>query len=214
MQALEIKKVYARYSRIYDAIFSRWFYPRHRHVIRSLDLGPGQRVLDVGVGTGLSLPLYPRGVNVTGVDLSPAMLQEAQKKVIDHQLDNVSLVEMDAGHLAFPDNSFDVVMAAFVISVVPDPILFLDEVKRVSKSDGQIVLINHFQSENKFVARLETLASPLCAKVGGWHSDLALDYLVQQANLQIERMYSLSKVDLWKVIYAANNKSDGSVSIR
>ena len=205
MQTPEIKKVYARYSRVYDAIFSRWFYPRQRHVIRALDLGPGQRVLDVGVGTGISLPLYPRQVSVTGVDLSRAMLREAQKKVDDYQLDNVSLMEMDAGHLAFPDNSFDVVMAAFVISVVPDPIRFLDEVKRVSKTDGQIILINHFQSENKLMARLESWASPLCTKIG-WHSDLALDYLVQQANLQIERMYSLSKIDLWKVIYAANNK--------
>jgi phosphatidylethanolamine/phosphatidyl-N-methylethanolamine N-methyltransferase len=205
MKAPENKKVYARFSRIYDAIFSRWFYPRHRHVIRSLDLGSGQRVLDVGVGTGLSLPLYPRHVAVTGVDLSRAMLWEAQKKVQTYQLDNVSLIEMDAGRLAFPDNTFDVVIGAFVISVVPDPIQFLDEVKRVSKADGQIILINHFQSENKMMARLEKWVSPLCTKIG-WHSDLALDYVVQQANLQIERMYSLSKIDLWKVIYATNNK--------
>jgi phosphatidylethanolamine/phosphatidyl-N-methylethanolamine N-methyltransferase len=92
-----------------------------------------------------------------------------------------------------------------VISVVPDPIQFLDEIKRVSKADGLIILINHFQSENKMMARFEKWVSPLCTKIG-WHSDLALDYVVQQANLQIERIYSLSKIDLWKVIYATNNK--------
>jgi phosphatidylethanolamine/phosphatidyl-N-methylethanolamine N-methyltransferase len=161
--------------------------------------------LDVGVGTGLSLPLYPRHVAVTGVDLSRAMLREAQKKIREHQLDHVSLIEMDAEHLAFPDDTFDVVIGAFVISVVPDPIQFLDEIKRVSKADGQIILINHFQSENKMMARFEKWVSPLCTKIG-WHSDLALDYVVQQANLQIERIYSLSKIDLWKVIYATNNK--------
>lgn len=203
MQTPEIKKIYARYSRIYDAIFSRWFSPRQRHVIRNLDLKPGQHVLDVGVGTGISLPLYPKDVRVTGVDLSREMLREAQKKVSSYRLDRVDLLEMDAGHLAFPDHTFDVVIAAFVITVVPDPIRFLAEVRRVSKADGRIIIINHFQSENKVMARLEKWAAPLCAKIG-WHSDLALDYLVQQANLQIERMYSFSKIDLWKVVYASS----------
>ena len=205
MHTPEIKKIYARYSRFYDAIFSRWFYPRQQHVIRSLGIAPGQRVLDVGVGTGLSLSLYPRHAQVIGVDLSRAMLCEAQKKVREQQLEQVTLMEMDAGHLAFPENTFDYVIAAFVISVVPDPIRFIAEVKRVSKANGQIILINHFQSDNKLMARLEKWVSPLCTKIG-WHSDLALDYVVQQANLQIDRIYSLNKVDLWKVIYASNNK--------
>lgn len=206
MQIPEIKKIYARYSRIYDAIFSRWFSPRQHHVIRSLNLQPGQRVLDVGVGTGISLPLYPEHVRVTGVDLSREMLREAQKKITSHRLNHVELLEMDAGCLAFPDQTFDVVIAAFVITVVPDPIRFLAEVHRVSKADGQIVMINHFQSENKLMARLEKWAAPLCTKIG-WHSDLALDYLVQQANLHIERMHSFGKINLWKVVYASNKSS-------
>lgn len=206
MQTPEIKKIYARYSRIYDAIFSRWFSPRQRHVIRTLELKPGQRVLDVGVGTGISLPLYPDYVRVTGVDLSREMLREAQKKVVAHHLHHAALSEMDAGHLAFPDHTFDVVIAAFVISVVPDPIRFLAEVKRVNKTDGRIIMINHFQSENKLMARLEKWAAPLCTKIG-WHSDLALDYLVQTANLHIERMYSFSKIDPWKVVHASNKST-------
>jgi len=204
MQAPEIKKIYARYSRFYDAIFGRWFYPRQQQVIRSLRIAPGQRILDVGVGTGLSLSLYPRHAQVTGVDLSRAMLCEAQKKAREKHLDHVALLEMDAGQLAFPDDVFDYVMAAHVISVVPDPVRFLAEVKRVSRGAGQIVLINHFQSENRCMARLEKWVSPLCTKIG-WHSDLALDSLVQKANLQIDRMYSLNKVDLWKVVVATKH---------
>jgi phosphatidylethanolamine/phosphatidyl-N-methylethanolamine N-methyltransferase len=205
MKISEIKKIYARQSRVYDLIFKRWFYPRQQHVIHTLDIHPGQRVLDVGVGTGLSLPLYPRHAQVTGVDLSSKMLREAQKKIRRENLNHVTLMEMDAGHLAFPDDAFDFVIAAFVISVVPDPIQVVAEIKRVSKPHGQIVIINHFQSENRLMAQLEKWASPLCMKIG-WHSDLALDYLVQHANLQIDHKYSLNKVDLWKVVYASNNK--------
>lgn len=205
MELGDVKKIYARYSRIYDLIFKRWFYPRQQHVIQSLDIRPGYRVLDVGVGTGFSLPLYPRHAQVVGVDLSAKMLREAQKRVQQDALSQVTLMEMDAGRLAFPDNTFDVVMAAFVISVVPDPIRMLAEIKRVSKSEGQIVIINHFQSENRLMARLEKWVSPICTKIG-WHSDLALDYLVQHANLQIVREYSLNRIDLWKVVYASNNK--------
>jgi phosphatidylethanolamine/phosphatidyl-N-methylethanolamine N-methyltransferase len=205
METGEIKKIYARYSHVYDLIFKRWFYPRQQHVIQSLRIRPGQRVLDVGVGTGLSLPLYPHHAQVIGVDLSSNMLREAQKKIRKEQLPQVTLMEMDAGHLAFPDSAFDFVIAAFVISVVPDPVRVVAEIKRVSKPEGQIVLINHFQSQNRLVARLEQWVSPLCTKIG-WRSDLTLDYLVQHADLQIDRKYSLNKIDLWKVVYAVNNK--------
>lgn len=205
MEETEIKRIYAYYSRVYDFIFKRWFFPRQRHAIQSLKIGPGQRILDVGVGTGFSLPLYPRDAHVIGVDLSSKMLWEAQKKVLHERLRHVALMEMDASHLAFPDSTFDVVIVAFVISVVPDPLQVLAEIKRVSKPEGQIVIINHFQSQNRVMAQLEKWVSPLCTKIG-WRSDLALEYLVQHADLHIDRKYSLNKLDLWKVIYATNNK--------
>lgn len=205
MKVEEIKKIYASYSRVYDFIFKRWFYPRQRYAIQSLDIKPGQRVLDVGVGTGFSLSLYPRHARVTGIDLSNKMLQEAQKKVQREKLSHVTLLEMDASHLCFPDNTFDFVIAAFVISVVPDPVQVIAEMKRVSKPKGQLVIINHFQSQNRLLAQLETWASPLCTRIG-WRSDLALDYLVQHADLKIAQKYSMNKLDLWKVVYATNNK--------
>jgi len=205
MEVTEIKRIYAYYSRVYDFIFKRWFFPRQQYAIQALNISPGQRVLDLGVGTGFSLPLYPQHTQVIGVDLSSKMLREARKKVLLERLSHVDLMEMDAAHLAFPDNTFDCVIVAFVISVVPDPLQVLAEIKRVSKPEGQIVIINHFQSQNKLMAQLEKWVSPLCTKIG-WRSDLALDYLVQHADLRIDRKYSLNKLDLWKVVYATNNK--------
>lgn len=205
MQVGEIKKIYGRYARVYDAIFKRWFYPRQKHAIQALDILPGQRVLDVGVGTGFSLPLYPKHADVIGVDLLTEMIREAQSKVYREQLRHVTLMQMDAERLAFADNVFDFVVAAFVISVVPDPVRFVSEVKRVSKPGGQIVIINHFQSENPIMAQLEKWAAPLCTKIG-WHSDLRLADLVQHADLQIEHKYSLNKIDLWDVVLASNKK--------
>lgn len=205
MQVGEIRKIYGRYARVYDAIFKRWFYPRQKHAIHALNIPPGGRVLDVGVGTGFSLPLYPNHAEVIGIDLLSEMLGEAQRKVHREQLRHVTLMEMDAERLAFSDNVFDYVIAAFVISVVPDPVRFLSEIKRVSKPEGQIVIINHFQSENRLMARLEKWAAPLCTKIG-WHSDLSLADLVQLTNLQIEQKYSLNKIDLWDVVLASNKK--------
>jgi phosphatidylethanolamine/phosphatidyl-N-methylethanolamine N-methyltransferase len=107
MEMTEIKRIYASYSRVYDFIFKRWFFPRQRHAIQSLKISPGQCILDVGVGTGFSLPLYPRDAHVIGVDLSSKMLGEAQKKVLRERLRHVALMEMDASHLAFPDSTFE-----------------------------------------------------------------------------------------------------------
>lgn len=205
MQVGEIRKIYGRYARVYDAIFKRWFYPRQKHAIQALNIAPGQRVLDVGVGTGFSLPLYPQHADVIGIDLLNEMLREAQRKVHREQLPHVALMEMDAECLAFADNVFDYVVAAFVISVVPDPVRFLSEIKRVSKPDGQILIINHFQSENRLMAQLEKWAAPLCIRIG-WHSDLSLADLVRHTNLQIDRKYSLNKIDLWDVVLASNKK--------
>lgn len=205
LEAKDIQKIYGAYARVYDAVFKRWFYPRQRRVIAALPIAPGQRVLDVGVGTGLSLPHYPRHAQVIGIDLCRPMLQEARKKVQQEHLRHVTLLEMDAQQLAFADSVFDYVLAAFVISVVPDPVRAIAEMKRVAKPDAQIVLINHFLSHNRAMARIEKWLTPLCLKLG-WRSDLALEELVAQSRLHVQRRAALSKWDLWQVVYAVNNK--------
>ncbi|MFQ5904449.1 MAG: class I SAM-dependent methyltransferase [Candidatus Binatia bacterium] len=205
MEIEEIKKIYSGYSNIYDLIFKRFFYPRQRHVIESLNIQPQQRLLDVGVGTGLTLDLYPQHCYVTGIDLSSKMLQKAGKKVQKNGYPHIDLLEMDATHLTFPDNTFDYVVATFVMSVVPDPIRVLSEMKRVTKKDGKIIIVNHFLSKNRFLAKIEEFISPLCTKIG-WRSDLPLDYLVEEGGLDIDMKYKMRKLDLWKVVLATNNK--------
>jgi phosphatidylethanolamine/phosphatidyl-N-methylethanolamine N-methyltransferase len=201
-----IKKIYAGYSNVYDIIFKQFFYPRQRHVIDSMGIMPGDSVLDVGIGTGLSLPLYPCHCNVVGIDLSAEMLKKARQKVSKYNINHVSLMEMDASNLEFNDNTFDHVIATFVISVVPDPVKVIAEMKRVCKKTGKIVIVNHFQSNNKFIAKIEEYINPICCKIG-WRSDLSLHELVKDANLKIDQKYKLKKFDLWKVIFAINNKS-------
>jgi phosphatidylethanolamine/phosphatidyl-N-methylethanolamine N-methyltransferase len=201
MDLEDIKRIYAGYSNVYDYIFKWFFTPRHQHVINALNIAPHARVLDVGVGTGLSLPLYPSHCRVVGIDLSGDMLKKASKKVRKYGLAKVSLLEMDASRLAFRDNTFDYVVAAFVISVVPDPVRVISEMKRVAKPDGRIAIINHFQSQNRVVAKFEEWVSPLCTRLG-WHSDVDLEDLVARAHLAVDSKYQLSKIDLWKVVYA------------
>lgn len=201
MDLEDIKRIYSGYSNIYDYLFKWFFSPRHQHVINSLKMRPKAQVLDVGVGTGLSLPLYPQHCQVVGIDLSADMLKKARKKVRKYGLTHVTLMEMDASRLAFADNAFDYVVAAFVISVVPDPVHVISEMQRVAKPGGRIVIINHFQSQNRLVAKLEEWVSPICTRLG-WHSDVDLEDLVARAHLQVDAKSQLNKLDLWKVVYA------------
>ena len=112
MQIEAVKTAYRRYARIYDAVFGPVLQPGRRALLERLELKPGERVLEVGVGTGLSLPLYPRSVRITGIDVSREMLEKARERVARRRLENVdALVEMDAEHMSFPDATFDKVVA-------------------------------------------------------------------------------------------------------
>src|SRR5262245_34102412 len=113
-------KLYYEFSHLYDRVFTRVFYPRIEHVIQSLNIEPGTQVLEVGVGTGLSFTAYPNHCHVTGVDLAPDMLEQAQEKIARNGWRHLKVLEMDALNLKFPDNTFNYVMAFHVVSVVPD----------------------------------------------------------------------------------------------
>ena len=205
MELESIKKIYAGYSNVYDVIFKSFFYPRIKHAIHSMGIMPGDRILDVGVGTGLSLPLFPRHCKVVGIDLSSAMLKKARQKIKKLNLNHIELLEMDAMNLDFPDNAFDKVLISHVVSVVPDPFMAMSEVKRVCKKGGRIVIINHFKSKNKVMAGMEKIFNPVSKRIG-WRSDLCLDEFIEKANLKVDRKYKLKKTDLWHVIFAINDK--------
>jgi phosphatidylethanolamine/phosphatidyl-N-methylethanolamine N-methyltransferase len=198
-----VKAAYRRYARIYDVVFGAVLQPGRRAVMEALKLRPGDRVLEVGVGTGISLPLYPRDVRITGIDVSREMLEKARARVARARLANVdALFEMDAEAMAFPDASFDKVVAMYVVSVVPRPTKLLEELHRVCRPDGEIFIVNHFQSENPVMGRLERALAGFSSQIG-FNPDLDLRELVPAtANGDVSRVNFF-----WKVVRLRNGVS-------
>lgn len=205
MELDSIKKIYAGYSSVYDALFKRFFYPRIKHAITYMDIKPGDRILDVGVGTGLSLSVFPRYCTVVGIDLSTEMLRKAKQKIDENRLDNIKVMSMDAMSVGFRDDSFDKVFISHVVSVVPDPYKVMQEVKRVCRKGGQVVIVNHFKSKNKLVETVEKIINPVCKKIG-WRSDLCLNEFIDKSGLNVKEKYMLKKLDFWHILFATNDK--------
>jgi phosphatidylethanolamine/phosphatidyl-N-methylethanolamine N-methyltransferase len=203
MHIQAVKAAYRRYARIYDVIFGAVLQPGRRAVLEALNLKPGDRVLEVGVGTGISLPLYPRDVRITGVDVSLEMLEKARARVERAKLSNVeALLEMDAEAMAFPDASFDKVVAMYVVSVVPRPEKLLEELHRVCRADGDIFIVNHFQSENPIVGTLERALAGFSSQIG-FNPDLDLRQLVPAA-----QNGDVSRVNFfWRMVRLRNGVS-------
>ena len=194
-----IDRVYAKLTPIYDIIFGPILQPGRIRAIERMDLRPGDRVLEVGAGTGINAPLYPRDCQVTAIDLSSTMLEKARERIARHGLRNVRLLETDAAHLTFADDSFDRVYAPYMISVVPDPVKVALEMKRVCRPGGRIVILNHFRSEHPLMSRIERAISPLTIHVG-FKADLAMPAFLAQAGL---RPVSVEKVNfprIWSLI--------------
>lgn len=199
-----VEKVYNRYSRFYDLIFGPVFQSGREMAPILLDLGPGMRLLEVGVGTGLSLPILPKNIHITGIDLSEKMLSYARKRLEKEKLaDNVDLLKMDATSLEFPDNSFDRVLAAYFISTVPDPIKVVEEMKRVCRPGGYLVFLNHFKSENKIVGLFEKVLSPLFYRIG-FKTDLVVSDLMKECGLEIETLERIDMLGHWKAVRCIN----------
>ncbi len=202
----EVKSIYGHYSSVYDRIFSHFFFPRIKIGINKSDISKGDRVIEVGVGTGISLSLYPDSCQVTGIDLTNKMLEKARQKKAKHKLDHVDLLEMDAENMTFEDNTFDHAVAAFVITVSPNPEKMVSEMKRVTKPGGNILILNHFcGQQGNFFSKVEKVFSPLCEK-WGWRSDITLDLLSNHCSLQINQVLKKTKIDPWSIIIATNNK--------
>lgn len=200
MEIEAIRTAYRRYARIYDALFGPILHPGRKLIIRTLNLQRGDNILEVGVGTGLSLPLYPKDVRITGIDICGEMLAKARERVRQQGLSQVDAVlEMDAENLDFAENSFDKVVAMYVVSVVSDPTRLVDEMRRVCKPRGEIFIANHFRSRNGFIRALEDLFSPL-AKLVGFHPDLALEDLLERTGLDVVEISSANLFGYWKVL--------------
>jgi len=198
-------KIYSEFSRFYDKIFERIFFPRIARVIASLKIPPGARVLELGVGTGLSLSAYPSHCNVLGVDLAQDMLDQAADKVREHCWTHITLRQMDALNLEFPSNSFDYVTAFHVVSVVPDAARMMAEARRVCRAGGKLIIINHFRSERPLIGPLVDLADPVTRKLG-WRTTLKLVDIIDGAPVSIEQKFKTSPRSLFTVVIARNEK--------
>ena len=198
-----IKRAYAILSPVYDFLFDKVFYPGRVAAIDLLEIKPGDRVLEVGVGTGLNLPLYPRDCEVTGIDISEGMLRKADERVRTYGMTNTKLMVMDASKLEFPDNSFDRVIATYVISAVPDPVKTLLEMRRVCKPSGHLVILNHFKSDNPVIGMFEKLLAPVCTKIG-FDTELKLMPLLERVALAPEQLHRVNLMNGWRLVRCIN----------
>src|SRR5262245_50307001 len=169
-----IAKAYARWAPVYDLVFGAVFEGGRQAAIAAAER-IGGRILEVGVGTGISLPDYSRVNRICGVDISEPMLRKAQQRVAELGLTHVEgLWVMDAEHLSFPDASFDVIVAQYVITTVPNPEATLDEFARVLKPGGEIVLVSRVGAEAGLRRALERWFAPAARKLG-WRTEFAWD---------------------------------------
>ncbi len=161
--------------------------------------------MDVGAGTGLSLPLFPGFCQVFAMDISEKMLAQAAKKIEKLGLQDVALITQDACNISFRDDTFDCVSAAYVASVVPDANALVREMKRVCRPGGRIVFLNHFKSQNPILARLEELSNGMWNKMG-WNSNLDLWDLIEENDLKVERVERVNIFGYWKGVLCLNDK--------
>jgi len=194
-----VARVYEKLASVYDWVFGPTLHPGRLQALQRMGIREGDRVLEVGVGTGINVALYPRTCSVTGVDLSDSMLEKARERVSRKELTNVRLLQMDAASLTFPDDSFDIVYAPYLVSVVPDPVQVAREMRRVCRPGGRIVILNHFRSPNFLLSRAERLISPFTVHVG-FKADLDLPAFLAQAELQPVSIEKVNLPRIWSLV--------------
>ena len=208
MEEKTTRSIYDFWSYFYDMFWPTIVRRRTQRAIEQMNIQSGQRVLDVGVGTGLALASYPSHASLIGIDLSEGMLRRARRRVQQNHLAWVSLALGNALELPFAQDTFDHVLLSHVITVVSDPVRLIEETQRVTRPGGQIVIINHFRSSNRLIAMIEKWLCPLCQHLG-WRSDLCLQELTSQTGLEVDFRYKLDQVDLFQTVFITNRVASG-----
>jgi phosphatidylethanolamine/phosphatidyl-N-methylethanolamine N-methyltransferase len=191
--------VYEKLASVYDWVFGPTLHAGRLQAMQRMAIAPNDRILEVGVGTGINLGLYPKDCHVTGIDLSEGMLEKAHERVAEKAMPNVRLLQMDATRLSFEDDSFDIVYAPYLISVVPDPVAVAREMGRVCRPGGRIIILNHFRSSNPVMSWGERLISPLTIHIG-FKSDLDLPGFLAQADLHPVSIEKVNIPRIWSLV--------------
>jgi phosphatidylethanolamine/phosphatidyl-N-methylethanolamine N-methyltransferase len=194
-----VDAVYDKVSTVYDLTYGPTLHPGRLQAIERMGIKDGDRVLEVGVGTGINLALYPREAVVTGIDYTAAMLEKARERAARKKGAPVRLLQMDAADLRFADDSFDIVYAPYVISVVADPVKVAQEMYRVCRPGGRVIILNHFLSSNRFLSRLERWISPATIHVG-FKADLDLPAFLAQAELKPVSVEKVNWPRIWSLV--------------
>jgi phosphatidylethanolamine/phosphatidyl-N-methylethanolamine N-methyltransferase len=194
-----VERVYGKLASIYDFVFGPTLHTGRVQAIQRMGIRKGDRILEVGVGTGINAGLYPRDCAVIGIDLSASMLEKGRDRIARKGITNVRLLQMDAADLEFPDDSFDIVYAPYLISVVPDPVKVACEMHRVCRQGGRIIFLNHFMSPNRILSRIERVISPFTVHIG-FKADLDLPAFLAQASLQPISIEKVNLPRLWSLV--------------
>lgn len=201
MQLEYILKSYARYAPVYDQTFGWLLSFRGRSMAAGVTNRRPGKVLEVGVGTGISLSYYRKEHEVHGIDISPDMLNRAQQRVDKGKLSQVSSLSiMDARELEYEDGTFDAVVAAYVMSVVPEPQRVIREMERVVKPGGDVVIVNHFQAANGFRRKVEAMLAPLSNKLG-WRPDMPEEEILGHTRLREVKRHTLPPLGMFTMLH-------------
>lgn len=207
-----VRSTYRRWAGIYDTVFGGVTSPGRRRAVAAINRLPAGRVLEVGVGTGLALPHYRREMQVIGIDLSRPMLDKARKRVHEERLRNVlGLFEMDAERMAFADASFDIAVAMYTASVVPNARTLFAEMSRVVRPGGHLLFVNHFAAEDGPRWWVERSMAPL-ARWLGWHPDFALCDLLDPGATRIASMEHCPPIGIFSLLQLRKEEDEASAA--
>lgn len=198
--AQSIKQTYDRVSSLYDLIFKPYLEFGRQRAVELLSPVKGARILEIGAGTGLSFEYYPPDVEVLAFDYCFGMLREAKNKAADSSHCPVRLAQMDAQNMAFPDNSFDYLMAAYVLTVVPEPEKAVREIFRVARPGAKVVVVNYISSRTKLMSIFEDIFHPVFAKIGMFTLKHDLPGLLKQHGAENIRIEPTSFLNLHHIV--------------